>query len=157
MTARQLASTQLKRVCDPNQFTFETTAELTPTSATIIGQPRATKALRFGLEIPSRGYNIYVLGQSSMGHRETVEKFLQSHAADRPVPNDWVYVHNFETEHQPKAISFPAGEGAIFCKEIEELLTALKKELPDAFETEAYRRFNPTMKCPNHTLTHLRY
>ena len=139
MTARQLSPAQLRRNCDPNQFSFETTADLAPPPATIIGQPRATKALRFGLEIPSRGYNIYVLGQTSMGHREAVEKFLKSHAADRPVPDDWVYVHNFETDHQPKAIRFPAGKGAIFRKEIEDLLSTLKKELPDAFETDGYR------------------
>ncbi|MFT5196160.1 MAG: putative ATP-dependent protease, partial [Candidatus Promineifilaceae bacterium] len=139
MTARQLLPSQLKRICDPNQFSFETTAELLPVSAAIIGQPRATKALRFGLEIPSRGYNIYVLGQTAIGHREAVEKFLKLHAADRPVPNDWVYVHNFEINHKPNAICFPAGEGAVFCKEMEELLDMLKKELPDAFETDEYR------------------
>ncbi|MFK7801385.1 MAG: Lon protease family protein [Anaerolineae bacterium] len=139
MTASQLSSAKLKRVCDPSQFSFETTADLTHTPTAIIGQPRATEALRFGLEIPSRGYNIYVLGQTSMGHRETVEKYLRCHAKNRPVPNDWVYVNNFETTHKPKVVSFPAGEGMVFCKEIEELLAMLKKEVPAAFDTDSYR------------------
>ena len=139
MTIRQLSAPQLRRVCDPTQFSFETTSDLKPTHHDIVGQPRASKSIRFGLEIPSRGYNIYVLGPSAMGHGEMVEKFLKRHAAERPVPHDWVYVHNFSEEHKPKAIYFTAGEGAVFCKELEELLDALKKELPDAFETESFR------------------
>ncbi len=138
MTIRQLTSAQLRRTCDPNQFNFETTADLNPTSVGLMGQPRATKALQFGVGIPSAGYNIYVLGNSSMGHREMVEEFLRDVAAKQPVPNDWLYVHNFETNQKPQAIQLPAGDGSTFCKEMEEMLTTHKKELPEAFETEEY-------------------
>ncbi|MEM9773853.1 MAG: ATP-binding protein [Chloroflexota bacterium] len=139
MTIRQLSASQLRRVCDPTQFPFETTSDLKPSFNGIVGQPRASKSIQFGLEMPSRGYNIYVLGPTSMGHREMIEKFLQQHAASRPVPNDWVYVHSFSEDHKPKAIYFEAGEGSAFCKELEGLLESLKEELPDAFETESFR------------------
>ncbi|MEM8859641.1 MAG: ATP-binding protein [Chloroflexota bacterium] len=139
MTIRQLSATQLRRVCDPTQFSFETTSDLKPSNKDIVGQPRASKSIRFGLEMPSRGYNIYVLGPTSMGHREMVEKFIKRQASGKPVPNDWVYVHDFAEEQKPKAIYFAAGEGSNFRKELEDLLEALKKELPDAFETESFR------------------
>lgn len=139
MTIRQLSASQLSHVCDPTQFSFDTTADLKPSFTGIVGQPRASKSIRFGLEMPSRGYNIYVLGPTAMGHREMVEKFLKQHAEGQPVPNDWVYVHNFSEQHKPKAIYFNAGEGSTFCTELEALLEALKKELPDTFETESFR------------------
>ena len=139
MTIRQLNPTHLKRVCDPSQFNFKTTADLAPTSSGLIGQPRATKALHFGLGIPSPGYNIFALGGSSMGHRDIVEKFIKTHAAQQPVPDDWLYVHNFDAKHAPKSIRLPAGQGATFAKEIEDLVSSLKKDLPDAFEKDDYR------------------
>ena len=47
--------------CDPDQFTFETTAELEPLTE-IIGQERAIEAMRFGITIHREGYNLFAMG-----------------------------------------------------------------------------------------------
>ncbi|MBO9371682.1 MAG: AAA family ATPase, partial [Chloroflexi bacterium] len=57
----ELSPDRLRRICDPQQFSFETTAEL-PLIPDIIGQPRATRAIEFGLDMEGPGYNIFVLG-----------------------------------------------------------------------------------------------
>ena len=43
---------------------------------TVIGQPRALKALQFGVGINAKGYNIFVIGDSGTGKRSTVRKVL---------------------------------------------------------------------------------
>ena len=59
----ELDYTQLKNICSPDNFTFQTTAEL-ETLDGIIGQERAVKALDFGLAVKMKGYNIYISGPS---------------------------------------------------------------------------------------------
>ena len=50
----ELQYTQLKNVCAPEDFDFQTTAELKPLEG-IIGQERAVKARDFGLSVKLKG------------------------------------------------------------------------------------------------------
>jgi hypothetical protein len=58
----ELRVDQLRRVFDPTLMRCETTEMLTPLEE-IIGQERAVKALKFGLDIKEQGFNIYVAGE----------------------------------------------------------------------------------------------
>lgn len=136
-TPLELSPEKLRRVCDPAQFDFETTAELSATS-TIFGQPRGTRAIEFGMGITSPGYNVYILGETGTGRTTAVRRFLEEKTRQQPVPPDWVYVNNFVTPYQPRAISLPPGQGARFQGEMSLLLSFLREDLPKAFDTEAY-------------------
>lgn len=133
----ELTPAQLRRVCDPAGFDFETTAELESTTS-IFGQPRGTRAIEFGITIASPGYNIYILGETGTGRTTAVRRFLEEKTRQQPVPPDWIYVNNFATPYQPRAISLPAGQGARFQGEMTLLLGFLREDLPKAFDTEAY-------------------
>jgi len=133
-----LTPAQCCRLCDPQQFTFTTTAELESTD-TIIGQPRGTRAIEFGINIKSQGYNIYVLGEVGTGRTTAIMRFLREKSQEKPVPSDWIYVNNFASPHQPRAIEFPPGEGKLFQDEITLLIRHLQEDLPKAFSAEAYR------------------
>lgn len=137
MPVQHLVPSQLRSTCDPNNFDFETTADL-PRSNGILGQPRGVRAIEFGISIRSQGYNIYVLGDTSTGRTATIRHFLEDKTRHQPTPDDWVYVHNFRTAHQPRAIEFPAGQGAQFRKQMEELVASLQDDVPKAFSTEEY-------------------
>lgn len=137
MPLQPLLPEVLRCSCNPHNFSFETTAELNDTD-TIIGQPRGVRAIEFGIGIPSHGYNVFVVGEIGASQTQAIERFLQSHAIHQSVPHDWMYVHNFTVPHQPKAIALPAGVGREFKAGMGNLLTALKKDLPEAFNTEAY-------------------
>ena len=80
---------------DEAQLAFETTREVSPLEGAI-GQERALEALAFGLGVDSPGFNVYVAGQPGSGRMTTVTSYLGREAAKRPVPNDWVYVYNFQ-------------------------------------------------------------
>lgn len=137
MPVSPLSTSQLRRVCRHNHFSFNSTADI-PISADIIGQSRGIRAIEFGIDIQSEGFNIFVLGQMGTGRATAIERFLHNRTQDRPEPSDWMYVYNFATPHQPRAISLPAGQGAVFAEQVRTLHQALRAELPEAFDGEAY-------------------
>ena len=126
-------------MCDPTGLSFETTADLEPTTA-IIGQPRATRALEFGMGLKSKGYNIFVKGSPGTGRSMAIRHFLQQRCRREPTPPDWVYVHNFEANHQPRAISFPPGQGAVLAQRMKQLIENVQLTLTQAFENDSYRK-----------------
>lgn len=138
MSITQLTPDQLRRRCDPDQFAFQTTAELAPSNG-IIGQPRGVRAIEFGISIRSRGYNIYVLGEVGTGRTTAIRRYLEDRTRTQPTPNDWVYVHNFRNPYRPRGIAFPAGQGAQFMKEMEQLLLDLQGAVARAFNTQQYQ------------------
>lgn len=133
-----LTPAELRRQTDPATLKFKTTADLQP-GTHIIGQPRGTRAIEFGVGIKSHGYNIFVLGEPGTGRATAIQQFLRSYADKQPPPPDWVYVYNFSTPHKPRAISLPTGQGAAFQSRMVQLIQDLKRELPQAFDTETYR------------------
>ncbi|MCL5735557.1 MAG: AAA family ATPase [Actinobacteria bacterium] len=65
-------------------------------------------------------------------------EFLSRQATAQPAPDDWVYVHNFVTAHQPRAIRMPPGRGQEFRKDMEKLVEDLQAAITQAFESEEY-------------------
>jgi len=133
-----LSAQQLRQVCDPAQFEFETTAELEDLNE-IIGQERAVDAVMFGVGIRREGYNLFALGPSGTGKRTTITQFLNQRAAAEPTPSDWCYVNNFDQPHRPRALQLPPGWGVTLRRDMEQLIEELRTALPSAFESEDYR------------------
>jgi len=109
----ELPVEKLRRTCDPNFMECKTTKDLVPLQE-IIGQERAVRALKFGLGIQDKGFNIYVAGYPGTGRTTAVKNFLEETAKKQPVPPDWCYVNNFEDEYTPKAIKLPSWKGREF-------------------------------------------
>jgi lon-related putative ATP-dependent protease len=133
-----LSPDQLRRTCEPSAFSFELTTEL-PDDLEVIGQERATRAIAFGLEIDSPGYNIFVLGPEGTGRTTTIQRFLSQKAECEPAPGDWVYVNNFHQDRHPRAIRLPTSMGARFQADMKQLIAELRRNIPRAFEGEAYQ------------------
>src|SRR5512136_18854 len=124
---QELTLSQLRRVCDPASFAFQSTAEL-PVVPDIIGQPRATHAIEFGIDIASPGFNIFVLGPGGTGRTTTIQRFLEQKAATQPVPSDWVYVNNFDEPYKPRAIFLPPGKGSELRADMQALVAHLQTD-----------------------------
>ncbi len=136
-TVKELDYTQLKRICNPNDFDFKTTAEL-ETWEGIIGQERAVKAFNLGLAVKMKGYNIYMSGSSGTGKTTYARTNIEKLAATEPVPDDWCYVYNFDKPKEPIALRFKAGVGKKFKNDMEELMSLVEKELTRVFQSEDY-------------------
>src|SRR6185436_10691420 len=98
------------RRCDPNQFTFETTADLEELKE-IIGQSRAMAAIKFGMGIRREGYNLFALGSSAIAKHSVVRHYLKEQAAKEPTPDDLCYVNNFKQKNRPQVLRLPPGKG----------------------------------------------
>lgn len=133
----RLTPADLRRATDPALLPFETTAEL-PVQDVTIGQERAVQALRFGLEMPGAGYNIFMVGEEGTGRTTILRQVLETYARQLPVPDDWVYVNNFIEPRCPRAIRLPAGMGRRFREEMERFNTELLERIPRAFDTDSY-------------------
>jgi DNA polymerase III delta prime subunit len=138
MNIQPLPPEKLCYHCDPNVFSFETTAELEDLEG-LIGQSRAVEAVQFGIGIRREGYNLYVLGPHGTGKYTAVRQFLEQQAADEPTPSDWCYVNNFEQPHKPRVLQLPPGQGAALRSDMESLVQELRTAIPTAFEREDYR------------------
>lgn len=134
---RTLQADEVRLVCD-FALDGEPPEEL-EASDSIIGQDRAIRALRFGLDIPAAGFNIYVAGARGTGRTTAVRHFLKSVADERGVPDDWCYVNNFKNPYEPKALSVPNGQGFTLAQDIRRIVESAKEEIPEAFQSEDYQ------------------
>jgi len=134
---QELPPEKLRRTCDPGLFDFYSTAEL-PELDEIIGQKRATRAINFGIEIESYGYNIYASGPPGAGKTTTIQTYLQRKARTQPSPDDWCYVNDFADPYRPHAIRMPAGMACQLQHDVDELLDTLREALPRSFESDEY-------------------
>jgi lon-related putative ATP-dependent protease len=129
---------RLRWTCDPKRLRMKTTDDIQP-SREIIGQERALRALRLGLEIKHFGYNVFVTGFSGTGRTTTIKRLL-AEFQNKTVPlHDRCFVHNFHNPDQPILITLNAGEGLKFRDGMEDLVNDLLKNIPSALESRRYQ------------------
>lgn len=127
----------LSPTVDPERFGFEDTSELEPLTETI-GQDRAVEALEFGLQMKSTGFNVYVSGPVGTGKGTLVRNMVKRLAKTATAPMDWCYVNNFQDHSRPTCLSFPAGQGCSFKREMTAFIEGLRRDIPAAFESKKY-------------------
>lgn len=135
---KALKPRELANRCNPKALKFKTTAEIEHLEG-VIEQDRALRALRVGLSIKNKNYNIYVSGASGTGKMSMIRALLESESPKGKVPPDWCYIHNFKRPEEPLALLLEAGQGVIFKKEMKALIEDLKVELPKAFQSRDHQ------------------
>jgi lon-related putative ATP-dependent protease len=130
---------EYRNAYEPGKVECASTGEMRPMEE-IIGQERALRALRFGLEIREAGFNVYTAGAQGTGRMRAVRSFLDELAKAKTRASDWVYVHNFENQYEPNAIALPAGEGPRFREDMKRFIEEARQALPRAFESEEYAK-----------------
>ncbi len=133
----EVALPDLRPTCDPNSFSFTTTAEVEPYVG-LIGQSRAVQAIKFGLSIDSKGFNVCVSGEPGTGRTTAIREYLEAFAASKPTPEEWCYVNNFQEPHRPKALKLPPGKGRALREAMDTVLSEAKERIPRTFESEDF-------------------
>jgi len=134
----ELPPEQLRYRCDPGSLTFQTTSEIDCCDE-IIGQPRALRAIKMGLEIRSPGYNVFVSGLTGTGKKTTIKHLLEQLEIEEKIPPDLCYVNNFKNPDAPILLQLPAGSGAKLAKDMDFLIGFLKEHIPQVFESEQFK------------------
>ncbi|HTR47069.1 MAG TPA: ATP-binding protein, partial [Verrucomicrobiae bacterium] len=133
-----LPAEALYRRCDSTAFKFKDTSELEDLPESI-GQGRALEAIRFGIGIRRRGFNLYLMGPAGTGKFTTIRDILTKRAAADPTPDEWCYVNSFKHPDTPRVLRLRPGLGVHLRGDMDRLLESLRAAIPAAFETENYR------------------
>ncbi|MBA4251754.1 MAG: peptidase [Chlorobiaceae bacterium] len=131
----KLKPMHLRWTCNPKIFDFKSTKEIEPIEG-ILGQDRALRALRLGVNLKSPGYNIYISGLSGTGKASTVKQILESISEEQPNLLDYAYVNNFNDDSSPLLLTFPAGKAKKFKLELQNLIAFLKERIPQTLDSE---------------------
>ena len=137
--AQTLAPEQLTLQLDPAELGFGDTRELLDRPLGWVGQQRAEKAARFGLELDQPGYNLFVLGETGSGRSSLVFSAMQEAAARREPAPDLVYLYNFALPERPLALRMKAGQGAVLRSHLEEFARNIARDIPRKLEEEGVR------------------
>lgn len=141
----ELMPKDLKDICNPDIFKFDTTAELNDNNL-VYGQDRGIKALEFGLSVDVKGYNLYLEGPTGVGKTMYTKHYLNSIAKAKKTPPDWCYIYNFENSNEPIAVSLPAGQGKVFEETMNTFIKDIRIDLKRTFSNEDFEKEKALIK-----------
>jgi ATP-dependent Lon protease len=134
---KKLLPEDLKYIFNPEVTESKLILEENPISS-IIGQERAVKALRLGVELRKPGYNIFITGLSGTGKSSTVKKMLEPLQPDCSVIYDYAYVFNFEDPDRPLLLKFKSGLAAKFKKDMLRSILFIQEQIASALDSEPF-------------------
>lgn len=134
---KELKLEELRWYCNPDIFEFESTSKVKPIEG-VVGQERALKALKLGVDMDSPGYNIFVTGLSGTGKMYTIKSMLETISPECSNLKDYAYVNNFEDVDRPKLLEFNAGKACKFRKDLLDSIKYLQEHIPQALESESF-------------------
>ena len=121
-----LKADQCRWRIDHKTLGFKTTNDVKPLT-TLVGQPRAIKALQLGAQIRCKGYNVFVTGLSATGRSTAVQNIFGSLEVKNVLRHDYCYVNNFKNPDEPRLLTLPANKGHVFKTEVSALIDNLKE------------------------------
>lgn len=136
--SNKLSFKEVRAVVPEDLLDFASTGELERLEQ-IIGQERAVNALKFGLNVNKKGFNVYIAGPPGTGKRTAAISFIEDAASEKDTPDDWCYVNNFEDPLEPNALRMPPGMGRSFQKDMEKFSEDMVEAITQAFESKEYQ------------------
>ncbi len=139
MPISNLTPAELRLTIDPGSIGFADTSELLEHALPWIGQERAEMAARFGLGMDQPDYNLFVLGEVGSGRSSLLRQAMQAVAANKPVPPDLCYLHNFDAPERPQALRLPAGQGRLLRQLMARMTKTLQTEIPQHLDGQDFK------------------
>ena len=91
----ELPAEKLRWRCEASRLPFETTAQTEPREG-FIGQERALRALKMGVELSAPGYNVFVCGLAGTSRGGTIARMIEELHPQTKTSLDRCYVNNFK-------------------------------------------------------------
>src|SRR5215475_14021851 len=135
----ELTPEKLRWRCEPSRLPFETTAQAELREG-FVGQERALRALKMGVELGAPGYNVFVCGLAGTSRGGTIARMIEElHPVVKESP-DRCYVNNFKFPDRPRLLSLPRGQANGFKKDMQAGIDFLRRRIPQVFEGEPFQR-----------------
>ena len=138
-TPQELTAPKLRWRCDLSRIPFETTAQA-PRREGFVGQERALRALKMGVELSAPGYNVFVCGLAGTSRGGTIAQMIEELHPETKPSLDRCYVNNFKITDRPRLLSLPRGSANIFRKDMQAGIDFLRRRIPQVFEGEPFQR-----------------
>lgn len=141
-----LPPSALRWICPPERFAFETTATVDPEEG-IVGQARATEALRFGLAFRAPNQHVFVRGDDGAGRLTLVRRLLEEPGVLGLEAADRALVLDLDQLDRPALLTLPIGEGPALKNAIEALRRWIEEDLAEEVEMRSTREARPLQKA----------
>ena len=135
----ELPPAKLRWTCELSRIPFETTAQADPREG-FIGQERALRALKMGVELSAPGYNVFVCGLAGTSRGGTIAHMIQELHPPTKESLDRCYVNNFKFPDRPRLLTLPRGQADSFKKDMQAGIDFLRRRIPQVFEGEPFQR-----------------
>src|SRR5215813_6231304 len=135
----ELAPEKLRWRCEPSRLPFETTAQADLREG-FVGQERALRALKMGVELGAPGYNIFVCGLAGTSRGGTIARMIQELKPGLKESPDRCYVNSFKNTDRPRLLSLGRGQANSFKKDMQAGIDFLRRRIPQVFEGEPLQR-----------------
>src|SRR6266852_2734827 len=139
ITHAGLPPEKLRWSCDPARIPFDTTAQAEPLDG-VIGQDRALRALKMGVELPAPGYNVFVCGLAGTSRGGMISRMIEELQPTTKLSPDRCYVNNFKNVDRPRLLTLPRGHANAFKKDMQSGIEFLRRRIPQVFEGEPFQR-----------------
>src|SRR5262245_13320587 len=134
---RELTPSELRWSCEPSEYDL-TVPETESHLIGIIGQDRAIRAMKMGIELYSPGYNVFVCGITGTGRSTTVKRILDNIKSSCPLPLDRCFVHNFRQPDKPRLIVLARGKSREFRKDMRRFRKEISSTIQRILESEEH-------------------
>jgi predicted ATP-dependent protease len=135
----ELPAAKLRWRCELARIPFETTAQAEPREG-FIGQERALRALKMGVELSAPGYNVFVCGLAGTSRGGTIAQMIEELHPQTKKSLDRCYVNNFKLPDRPRLLTLPRGQANAFRKDMQAGVDFLRRRIPQVFEGEPFQR-----------------
>src|SRR6266705_5616626 len=114
----ELSTAKLRWTCELSRIPFETTAQADLREG-FVGQERALRALKMGVELGAPGYNVFVCGLAGTSRGGTIARMIEELKPGVKESRDRCYVNNFKITDRPRLITLPRGHANGFKKDMQ--------------------------------------
>jgi predicted ATP-dependent protease len=135
----ELLPAKLRWRCELSRIPFETTAQAELREG-FIGQERALRALKMGVELSAPGYNVFVCGLAGTSRGGTIARMIEELHPATKESLDRCYVNNFKLPDRPRLLALPRGQADSFKKDMQAGIDFLRRRIPQVFEGEPFQR-----------------
>jgi predicted ATP-dependent protease len=135
----ELPPAKLRWRCELSRIPFETTAQAELREG-FIGQERALRALKMGVELTAPGYNVFVCGLAGTSRGGTIASMIEKLHPRTKQSLDRCYVNNFKIADRPRLLSLSRGQANGFKKDMQAGIDFLRRRIPQVFEGEPFQR-----------------
>jgi predicted ATP-dependent protease len=135
----ELPPEKLRWRCELSRIPFETTAQAELREG-FIGQERALRALKMGVELSAPGYNVFVCGLAGTSRGGTIASMIEKLHPRTKKSLDRCYVNNFKIADRPRLLSLARGQANGFKKDMQAGIDFLRRRIPQVFEGEPFQR-----------------